>query len=52
LTPARRHCSLALGAAAIEFSHAVVSAFGETGFARSPEAAADMLLNAASKLDG
>jgi hypothetical protein len=35
-----------------EFSRAVVSAFGETGFARSPEAAADVLRNALTKLRG
>jgi len=35
-----------------EFSRAVVSAFGETGFARSPEAAADVLRNAITKLRG
>jgi hypothetical protein len=40
------------GAASVEFSRAVVSAFGETGLARGPEAAADVLVNAASKLQG
>jgi hypothetical protein len=40
------------GAASVEFSRAVVSAFGATGHARSPEAAADVLVNAASKLQG
>jgi len=40
------------GAASVEFSRAVVSAFGATGPARSPEAAADVLVNAASKLQG
>jgi len=40
------------GAADVEFSRAVVSAFGETRLARSPEAAADVLRNAASKLQG
>jgi hypothetical protein len=40
------------GAVAVEFSRALVSAFGETRLARSPEAAADVLLNAASKLQG
>jgi AbiV family abortive infection protein len=40
------------GAADVEFSRAVVSAFGETGLARSPEAAADVLRNTASKLRG
>jgi AbiV family abortive infection protein len=39
-------------AADVEFSRALVSAFGETGLARSPEAAADVLLNAASRLRG
>jgi hypothetical protein len=34
----------------VEFSRALVSAFGETGHSRSPEAAADVLLNAAGKL--
>jgi AbiV family abortive infection protein len=40
------------GAAGAEFSRALVSAFGETGHARSPEAAADVLLNTASKIHG
>jgi AbiV family abortive infection protein len=40
------------GAASVEFSRAVVSAFGATGLARGPEAAADVLVNAASKLQG
>ena len=40
------------GADAVEFSRAVVSAFGATGHARSPEAAAEVLVNAASKLQG
>ena len=40
------------GAVAVEFSRAMVSAFGETGPARSPEAAADVLLNAATKVRG
>ena len=40
------------GAASVEFSRAVVSAFSATGHARSPEAAADVLVNAASKLQG
>ncbi len=40
------------GAAAIEFSRALVSAYAEAGHHRSPEAAADVLLNAASKLQG
>src|SRR5260370_14218186 len=40
------------GAASVEFSRAVVSAFGATGLARSPEAAAEVLVNAASKLQG
>jgi AbiV family abortive infection protein len=39
-------------AADVEFSRAVVSAFGEIGLARSPEAAADVLRNAAIKLRG
>lgn len=38
------------GAAAVEFSNALVSAFGETGFGRTPEAAADVLRNTAIKL--
>jgi AbiV family abortive infection protein len=38
------------GAVDVEFSRALVSAFGETGHSRSPEAAADVLLNAAGKL--
>ncbi len=37
-------------AAAAEFSRALVSAFGGARLARSPEAAADVLLKAASKL--
>jgi len=40
------------GPAAVEFSRALVSAFGETGSARSPEAAADVLRNTAAKLQG
>jgi len=36
--------------AGVEFSRALVSAFGQTGHSRSPEAAADVLLNAATKL--
>jgi AbiV len=36
----------------VEHSRALVSAFAETGHARSPEAAADVLLNTASKLQG
>jgi hypothetical protein len=40
------------GAAGIEFSRAMVSAFGKTGFARSTEAAADVLRNTAAKLRG
>jgi AbiV family abortive infection protein len=39
-------------AAGVEFSRALVSAFGEMGSARSPEAAADVLRNAATKLRG
>jgi len=39
-------------AADVEFSRAVVSAFGRTGPARSPEAAADVLRNTASELRG
>ncbi len=39
-------------AADVEFSHALVSAFSETRLARSPEAAADVLRNAASNLRG
>ncbi|HYK33767.1 MAG TPA: AbiV family abortive infection protein [Streptosporangiaceae bacterium] len=37
-------------AIAIEFSAALVSAFAETGHGRTPEAAAEVLLNAATKL--
>jgi len=40
------------GSAEIELSRAMVSAFGETGFGRSPEAAADVLRNAVAKLQG
>jgi len=40
------------GAAGTEFSRAILSAFGEMGHARSPEAAADVLRNAATKLRG
>jgi AbiV family abortive infection protein len=40
------------GVDGIEFSRALVSAFGETRFGRSPEAAADVLRNTASKLHG
>jgi AbiV family abortive infection protein len=36
----------------VEFSRALVSAFDETGFARSPEAAADVLRKAVTKLRG
>src|SRR5260370_1427729 len=36
--------------AAVDYSRALVSAFDETRHARSPEAAADVLLNMASKL--
>ena len=39
-------------AAWVEFSRALVSAFGERGHARSPEAAADVLLKTATKLQG
>jgi AbiV family abortive infection protein len=39
-------------AADVEFSRALVSAFSETRLARSPEAAADVLRNTASKLRG
>jgi AbiV family abortive infection protein len=39
-------------AAEVEFSRALVSAFRETGLARSPEAAADVLLKTACKLQG
>jgi AbiV family abortive infection protein len=38
------------GAADVEFSRALVSAFGQTRLARSPEAAADVLRNTASEL--
>jgi AbiV family abortive infection protein len=40
------------GPDAFEFSRAVVSAFGEMGVARSPEAAADVLRRAVTKLRG
>lgn len=40
------------GATAVEFSCALVSAFGEMGRARSPEAAADVLRHTATKLRG
>jgi len=40
------------GAAGTEFSRAIFSAFGEMGHARDPEAAADVLRNAATKLRG
>ncbi len=40
------------GPDALGFSRAMVSAFGETGLARSPEAAADVLRNAVTKLRG
>jgi AbiV family abortive infection protein len=36
----------------VEFSRAMVSAIGETGFARSPEAAADVMRNTAIKFRG
>ncbi len=39
-------------AAGIEFSRALVSACGEMGSARSPEAAADVLRNTAIKIRG
>jgi AbiV family abortive infection protein len=37
-------------AIAVDFSSALVSAFAQTGHGRTPEAAADVLLNAATKL--
>jgi AbiV family abortive infection protein len=40
------------GAADVELSRALVSAFGETRIARSPEAAADVLRKAVTKLRG
>ena len=40
------------GTAGVEFSRALVSAFGEARPARSPEAAADVLLNTAAKIQG
>jgi AbiV family abortive infection protein len=40
------------GAAGVELSRALVSAFGEMGRARSPEAAADVLRNTVTKLRG
>lgn len=43
-------CHANPGAAGVEFSRALVSAFSETGFGRSPEAATDVLRNTASKL--
>ena len=39
-------------ASAVEFSCALVSAFGETRHARTPEAAADVLRNTATKIHG
>jgi len=39
-------------ATGVEFSRALVSAFGEARLARSPEAAADVLLNTATKVHG
>ena len=39
-------------AASVEFSRALVSAFRETGSARSPEAAADLLLKTATNVEG
>lgn len=56
-----RHCCWLPGAPAwlaspgidgVEYSRALVSAFGEAGRARSPEAAADVLLNTATKVHG
>jgi AbiV family abortive infection protein len=40
------------GPTAVEFSRALVTAFGETGSARSPEAAADVLRHTAARLQG
>ena len=40
------------GAAGVEFSRALVSAFGEAGLARNPEAAADVLLRTAIQVRG
>ena len=40
------------GAIGVEFARALFSAFGEIGHARSPEAAADVLRNTATKLQG
>jgi AbiV family abortive infection protein len=40
------------GAARVEFSRAVVSAYAETGRSRSPKAAADVLRNAFTKIRG
>jgi hypothetical protein len=40
------------GAAAVDFSRALVRAFGEAGSSRSPEAAADVLRSTAAKLQG
>jgi AbiV family abortive infection protein len=40
------------GTAGAEYSRALVSAFGEAGPARSPEAAAQVLLNTATKVHG
>src|SRR5262249_23087692 len=40
------------GADGVEYSRALVSAFGEARRARSPEAAADVLLNTAAKVHG
>ena len=40
------------GAAGVEFSRTLVMAFGETGHVRSAEAAADVLLDTATKMHG
>ena len=52
LDPSAPLCLANPGAADVEFSRALVSAFGKTGLARSPGAAADVLRNTAAKLRG
>jgi hypothetical protein len=52
LDPSAPVCLANRGAGDVEFSRALVGAFGKTGFARSPEAAAEVLRNTAAKLRG
>src|SRR5216683_2398079 len=52
LDPSAPLCLANPGAADVEFSRALVSAFGKTGLARSPGAAANVLRNTAAKLRG